>query len=337
MTRVMSNILMSVLLLLWVASEGQPLLRIPNVRYIFDLSASPTGEYLLLFVSEDAPDGEFMYGVATLLRLDGARIRLAKKLPALRTLSDTAPPVWAANGQFAFYLTEEGVFQVAAASSKVRPLAAGSPRGLALSSDERHLAFWDSSQSEISGLRLSLFDVHTRQVVRHWTVPTNYAADQFGHEVAFAIDGKSILARTYELEDRTPLKEFRLDAQLVQTIWPDCLALAAARGGVYFIAQEREKRSLMMIADTTQAPKRIIERFEFDSLVPTASRNSLIAYDSKTRQFAILDIESARLFPIRQQVDAVTVLPNGKLVCAKGDSVFHCTPAKVLASEALRD
>ncbi len=189
---------------------------------------------------------------------------------------DFTTPVWSADSKQIYYNFDNegcergvcGIYALDLPTAKSRRLINRPTVGLAVSPAGRLLAFWDYSLGDV----LTVYSIPKKEVVRRWEGQTHSAGEFFLEEMAFAIDGKSLLAVTSE-ERRVPLKEFNLetgDIRIVSENAPGGPVLTPS--GIYFVEADeyREgtslKARLMTLVRTGGQPERMIANFPYSSI-----------------------------------------------------------------------
>lgn len=295
--------------------DAQTIVRVPKARYLFGISAAPSGHALLFYRSAEVPEGEVTFGTAVLVRLKASPEVFPLEAPS--AVEDLTLPVWGKGGQEAYFLTSAGIYCVSAENGVSKLIARGALAGLAISCDQARLAFWNlgSTGREYT---LSVFDISSNRTVKTWKVPTEFDSDQYGHEIVFSSDGSSVLARTYDEEERTPLERFDISSGRVHTIWPDCAGLARSSGGIYFIGDDHGVSTLFKVDPSSRSPRKVAAPFPFDSLTGGSTQRWVIAAKDRSGALAVLDSETNRVSPLPSWCGNATVLAGGQVVCSRG-------------------
>ena len=291
------------------------LLRVPQARYLFGISAAPTGHTLLLYRSSEIPEGEVTSGTAVLAKLRGSPRVLPLEVPS--ATEDLTPAVWRKGGQKAYILTSAGIYSVNTATGISKLIVRGVLAGLAISSDGTRLAFWNLGSTGTQ-YTLSVFDVGSDRNVQTWKVPVQFDGDQYGHEIVFSGDGSAVFARTYDQEDRTPLERFDIRGGQVHTIWPICTGLARSSEDIYFIGDDHDESTLFKLVPSSLSPQKVVSSFRFDSLMGSSTYRWIIAVNSRSRALAVLDSETDHLLPLPSWCESAGVLGSGQVVCSRG-------------------
>lgn len=194
-------------------------------------------------------------------------------------------------------------------------LVRGKLAGLALSPDGTTLAYWRLG-SAAPAYTLSVFSIAADRAIRQWTLPTHFAADQYGHELAFSSDGASVLARTYDEQALTPLKQFAIASGSVRTVWPDCSGLAAGLGNTYFAGQDQGTPTLFALREHDPVPRKVTAPFHFDSLLSSGTRRWIVAENNRRSQVAVLDPETRSVTQLSATCQHATVTSRDEVLCS---------------------
>lgn len=294
--------------------DVQTLLRVSKARFLFSISVAPSGHALLFYRSAEVPEGEVTSGTAVLVKLKPSPKVLPLEAPS--ALEDLTLPVWG-NGHMAYFLTSTGIYSVDTQTSISKPIVRGALAGLAISPDGTRLAFWKLGAAEMS-YTLSVLDISSDRIAQSWKVPIQFDSDQYGHEIVFSNDGSSILARTYDEEERTPLERFDIGSGRISTVWPNCSGLARASRAIYFIGDNHGVSILFKLVPSSPLPQKIEAPFPFDSLLSSGTHRWVIAVNNRSRTLAVLDSETNELSPLRSGCENAAVLADGQVVCSRG-------------------
>jgi hypothetical protein len=303
-------------------------IHVPKAKYIFSPAASPSGKFLAVSISERLPEGEVTSGFPTLLGMDHNPI-LVERLSASESQDTDTPPRWTSDSSRLFFITVTGIQSMSVETHKTSILRRGSFAGLSISSDDSKLAFWNLAPAQEHSYTLVVVDLASNTEVRSWSVPNNYEADQYGFEVAFAADNRSLFARTYDTEGRTPLKEFSLTSDRVTEISGNCSGLAYSKDAIYFIGSNDRGPSLRKIGRGDGQPKETASVFPYDDLMASGTQRWLVARELRTRKWALVDTINDRIQTVEGKCDSLTVLADGEILYfKKGDistSVSVCS------------
>jgi len=149
-----------------------------------------------------------------------------------------------------------------------------------------------------------------------------YDSDQYGHEIAFSNDGASLFARTYDVEDRTPLKQFVISSGIIRTIWQDCIGLAKGRSSVYFVGNRNGKTALYEIDKSMATPRILPDIFPFDSLLSSGTRRMIISTNSRRNNIAVFDSMSHKLTTIDSRCENAAAYDNHKIFCSREGNLY---------------
>lgn len=292
--------------------------RVPGAKYLFGISASPQGRVVLLYRSPQKPEGEFGSGTPLLITLKGSPRLFPLHLPS--ALDDLTIPVWNSGGRIVFLLTKAGIYSFDSATHAAKLIVPGTLAGLAISPDGTKLAYWNLGSTG-SHYLLSVFSLAVNRTIRKWNVPTRFDADQYGHELVFSSDGASVLARTYDEEDQTPLKQFEIASGSIRTVWQNCSGLAAGRGNTYFVGDDHGTPTLFELQVHDLVPRKVIAPFQFDSLLSSGTRRWIVSENSRSSKFAVFDSETHNLTDLSSTCENAVVLPRGAVMCAVGGNL----------------
>lgn len=291
-------------------------IHIPKAKYAFSPAAAPSEKILAVNISEQTPEGEVTSGFPTLLGMDHTPI-LVKRLSASESQDTNTQPRWTSDGSKLFFLTVTGIHTMPNKTREARILRKGSFAGLALSPDDSKLAFWNLAPSQEHNYTLVVIDLASNTEVRSWTVPNNYDTDQYGFEIAFAADNRSLFARTYDTEGRTPLKEFDLTSGSVKVISDNCSGLASSKDAIYFIESGDHGPGLRKIVRGDSQPRDVVSVFPYDDLMTSGTQRWLVARELRTRKLALVDATNDRIQTVEGRCDSLTVLADGEILYFK--------------------
>jgi ribonuclease T1 len=284
--------------------------RVPNIKSILAISPSPAGAEVLFYGSAEEAEGEIVKGNVFRLRLDGTESNASRlKAP---DASNPSAPVWQPDGSYAYFETDQGIYQLSPANGEPEPFWKGPSTGLAISPDGLFLAFWRVERGTDT---LVLYDLKKRSEARSWPVPDRFESDKTGWDVAFAHDGHALYARTYDEPSSTPLKRFDISSGKVEVVSPDCYAVAEGKKTVYFIAVSGNTRNLRKIVSGVHSVL-VAKDYGYDSLSKSGNRRWLISQDYRTKEIAIFDSEADSIKKVGKH-ESATVLSNGLLLQVK--------------------
>lgn len=291
----------------------QPIPQLPPPATAADLSGSlwiyfvvsaPAGDKLVVVTAtrKESSDSVDPYsGAIYLLQLsDGSARRIAEGT----NLVSIAAPVWSRDAAHIYFALDTGcemerpgasacgLFDFDVAGGTKTQLTRDSTLGLALSPDGSQLAFWDSTRND----QLVVFNLQTKQVARSWGGQVHAIDDAQLSDMAFAPDGRSLLALTYGEKQANTLKQFDLASGAVRTVATAVQSLAAAAGSVYYLQFEpvpftnpEHPHALYRISAAAPQPVRVLEDFPYLALTAGGSGRWLTArlpspavYDTET-------------------------------------------------------
>jgi hypothetical protein len=303
--------------------------RVPRAKYFFSPSAAPLAKLIAVNLSERIPEGEIVNGFPTLLDLDHDPVTV-KRLSTSQSQDTNTQPQWTSDGSRLIFVTNTGIYSTNIETAKSRVLREGAFEGLAISADDSKLAFWNSAPASEHSYSLVVIDLNSNKEVRSWNTPNFYSADQYGFEIAFAPDGNSLFARTYDTEGTTPLKQFDLASACVRMVSENCSGLAASKNALYFVDSTGHGSSLWRIGNGTSQPKEVLPSFPYDDLMVSGTRRWLVARELRTARLALVDTTKDQIQTITGACDSITVLANDEIVYFRegilGTAASVCLP-----------
>jgi hypothetical protein len=304
-------------LVMYSAVRADEVIQVPRAKYFFSPAAAPSGKVFAVNASEQAPEGELTSGFLTLVGMDHTPI-LTKRLSTSESQDTDTPPKWTSNGSKLLFVTTTGIHTMSNKTLETRILRKGSFEGLAISPDDSKLAFWNLAPSKEHDYTLVVIDLASNTEVRSWTMPNNYDADQYGFEIAFAADSRSLFARTYDTEGRTPLKKFELISGQVTVVSENCSGLASSKDAIYFIESGDQGPVLRTIRGGDSQPTVAAQVFPYDDLMTSGTGRWLVARELRTRKLALVDSTNNSVHAVAGRCDSLTVLANDEIVYFKG-------------------
>jgi hypothetical protein len=182
------------------------------------------GDNVLFYGSAEEAEGKFVTGTLFRLRLSVAENEITQlKAP---DASNPPSPVWKQDGSFAYFETDQGIYQLRSSGGSPEMLWRGTSEGLALSPDGLLLAFW---RVEKGADTLVQYDLKKKLEARTWRVPDLFESDKSGWDIAFERNGKALFARTYDQTSSIPLKRFDVRSGNVTVASPNSYAVAQGK------------------------------------------------------------------------------------------------------------
>jgi WD40 repeat protein len=217
---------------------------IPGAQRILSAAASPTAEEILVLaqISNDSYGGSFF-----LVRLDAAGNKTEGVEAVLEGTNAeySDAPVWSPDGG-AVYLTFDngsfptsgndtghGLFVLDHGSGKVTQILKDAIGGLTISPDGTLAGFWDYT----AGNKLSAYDLQKKEVVRAWSDQVHSADDMVISDIAFAPDGKSLLARLY-VPREVPTMQYEIASGKITPFAKNLQSMALVGDSLYFLQFE---------------------------------------------------------------------------------------------------
>lgn len=272
--------------------------------WIYFAVPAPLGDRLVVVAAtrkESSGSVDPYSGAIYLLQLsDGS----ARPIAEGTNLVSIAAPVWSRDGGHVYFALDTGcemdrpgasacgLFDFDVARGTRTQLTADSTLGLALSPDGSQLAFWDFTRND----QLVVLNLQSKQVVRSWGGQVHAIDDAQLSDLAFAPDGRSLLALTYGEKQANTLQAFDLASGAVRTVAALVQSLVAAANAVYYLQFEpvpftnpEYPHALYRISSGAPEPVRVLDDFPYLALTPggsgrwlTARMPSPAVYDTET-------------------------------------------------------
>src|SRR6185437_4346425 len=187
--------------------------------------------------------------------------------------------------------------------------------GLAVDQSGANAAFWVLQRDRAC---LEVKSVASMASVRSWCMPTEYGGDLDGFEIGFS--GSSILARTYDRANATPLKRFDLASGKVTTVVPNLHAVGFTPGGVFFAPEGQSESGLYRLAPAGGVP-RLIAPIRCDAIAASPDGRHVLCqlFGEATRSvlFSGPALSSQKTVPCRSSA----ALDDEYLYCAIGGTI----------------
>lgn len=294
--------------------EKPPVLR--GAKETFAVSPSHWEDRLLLYSLKQEVEGEtasYVPGPLVSLSKIGQAWRVREIKPVAADI-DSGSIVWAKGN--AYVTSSRGIYRLRP-NGVAEKIYSGQPRGLAVSRDGTTLAFWLSPQKldVLTVLRIS-----DRRVLKRWPLPFKVQTESSGWQLAFAPDGGSILARTYDEETGPDLKVFDLRTGSMTTLLRDCVSIVQSGDGIFVLGEQDETRDLYRFSGgklelLTHINNRV------DSLTPTALSSVVVAGFAFKKYLWVYDAEKHSAQEVNGCTDA-TVLKSGQHLFFLDGKVF---------------
>ena len=302
------------------AEKGQV---IPGAKETFSVRPSPWEDRLLLFSLKKEVEGEsaaYVSGPLVSVSMTGNSWRGREVRPIAADM-DSANIAWAKGS--AFVTSTTGIFRLRPGALPQK-IYWGKPAGLAISSDGAFLAFWQFS-SKID--TLVVLRVSDRRVIRQWKRPYHLKTESSGWELAFAPDGNTILARTYDEEDDNHLKSFNIRTGAITTLLESCNSIVQSGDRIFVFGGQGDAKGLYEFSG--DRPQLLLHIEDEDSLTPTANSSVVVITNAFKKHLMIYDAEHNASKEFDGCSDA-TVLKSGQQLFFRDGKVLldasECAP-----------
>ena len=226
---------------------------------------------------------------------------------------DSGSIAWSRGSAYA--TSSKGIFRLRSGAAPVR-IYPGKSAGVAVSKDGAFLAFWQFSSKTDTLIALRVSD---RRVMRQWRRPYHVQTESSGWELAFAPDGKSILARTYDEEDENHLKSFNLRTGAMTTLLDGCNSIVQSGDAIFVFGGQGEGKGLYQFSGGELQLLMHIE--DEDSLTPTAQPGLVVVTDAFKKHLLIYDVDKHDSKEVDGCSDA-TVLKGGQQLFFRAGKIF---------------
>lgn len=306
---------------------------IPDAQRILFAAGSPNAEeiFLLAQMSKDTYGGSFFA-----VRLDGA----GKKVEAVMegTNAEYAdPPVWSPDGAGTYFVFDNGNFRSPGSeyghglfawhrsTGKVTQILKDSIGGLALSADGTLAAFWDYT----TGNKLTVYNLDTKQVVRAWAGQVHSEDDLVLSDLAFAPDGKSLLARLYQPGD--PVMQFDIVSGKISPFAKDVQSFVTIGDSVYLLqfvpvpfSNPENPHKLTKWTMRNMQPVTLVEDFLYEQLTGSDGNPWLVARRARSYNagLAIYDTKTGRIQTAGESCGTAIVTASGKVLYTFGSELI---------------
>ena len=260
------------------------LIHVPNIKGIFSITVSPVGSEVLFYGSRDELEGEILSGSLFRLNLNSQKFSVVH-INATQASNPTTP-VWQADGSAAFFQCDDGIYKLYSNNIIPKLIWRGIAEGMAISKNEKFLAFW---KIEDSISTLIVLDIKNKKEIRSWRLPLRFESDKIGWNLAFSQDDQILYARTFDEASKTPLKSFNITNAKIEIIEPNCLAVSQNNKATYYIAELKHNRILKKIIPYDTDSKLIINQFNFDCLVGGENSRWITAKKYSSKETVIID------------------------------------------------
>jgi hypothetical protein len=249
-----------------------------------------------------------------------AHFRTARRVFRNRTLDRTNPEGIAWRTRNELYISADDGIYIWRLGEYPKRVWKGVTAGLALSDDGTRIAFWDLGEDDAGtayALEVITFD---GKELRKWNVPTRYAQDKSGFDLAFSKDGSRVYARTFDTDDVRPLKAFNLFSGVITTVSKDSMSLAANADGIFSIERSGEAYSLSKL-ESEGTSKTVESHFLAPRLTSNRAGHLLISPVPVSGTVWVYDTSHGAMRSFRTACDHVAAFSDGTMVFARKDQL----------------
>jgi hypothetical protein len=288
---------------------------ISGAKETFAVRPSPWEDRLLLYSLHKEVEGESAaYVSGPLVSVSKAgNSWLVREMKTIAGDMDSGSIAWTKSSAYA--TSTKGIVRLRSGAAPER-IYSGKAAGLAVSKDGAFLAFWQFSDKTDTLIALRVSD---RRVMRRWRRPYHLQTESSGWELAFAPDGKSILARTYDEEDDNHLKSFNLRTGAMTTLLDGCNSIVQSGDGIFVFGGQGERKGLYQLSGGELQFLTHIE--DEDSLTPTAQSDMVVVTDAFKKHLLIYDVAKHASKEVDGCSDA-TVLKSGQQLFFRAGKIF---------------
>ena len=288
---------------------------ISGAKETFAVRPSPWEDRLLLYSLHKEVEGKsaaYVSGGLVSVSKTG-NSWLVQEMKTIAGDMDGGSIAW--NKGTAYATSTKGIFRLrsGAAPQQIYP---GKAAGLAVSKDGAFLAFWQFSTKTDTLIALRISD---HRVMRRWRLPYHLQTESSGWELAFAPDGKSILARTYDEEDDNHLKSFNLRTGAMTTLLDGCNSIVQSGDDIFVFGGQGERKGLYQLSGGEFQLLLHIE--DEDSLTPTAQSGMVVVTDAFKKHLLIYDLAKQSSKEVDGCSDA-TILKSGQQLFFRAGKIF---------------
>jgi hypothetical protein len=306
---------------------------IPDAQRILFVAASPNAEeiFLLAQMSNDTYGGAFF-----VVRPDGAKKKVEAVMEGTNAEYADAP-VWSPDGTRVYFVFDNGNFRSPGSeyshglfawdrsTGKVTQILKDSIDGLALSADGTLAAFWDYT----TGNKLTVYNLETKQLVRAWTGQVHSEDDLVLSDLAFAPDGKSLLARLYQAGD--PVMQFDIASGKISPFVKDVQSFVTIGDSVYLLqfvpvpfSNPENPHKLTKWTIGNMQPVTLVEDFLYEQLSGSHSNPWLVARGARNYSagLAIYDTKTGRIQTAGKSCGTAIVTATGKVLYTFGSELI---------------
>lgn len=286
-----------------LSAEKDPVIH--GAKQVFSVRPSPWEDRLLLFALQKQVEGEsaaYVSGPLVSVSIIGNSWR-SREIRPIAADMDSANIAWAKGS--AFVTSTRAVFRLRPGALPQK-IYSGKPAGLAVSRDGMFLAFWQFSNKIDTLVVLRLSD---RRVIRQWKRPYHLKTESSGWDLAFAPDGNTVLARTYDEEDDNHLKSFNIRTGAMTTLLEGCNSIVQSGDRIFVFGGQGDAKGLYEFSG--ERPQLLFHSDDEDSLTPTANSSVVVITHAFKKHLIIYDAEHKAAQEFDGCSDA-TVLKSGQ-------------------------
>jgi WD40 repeat protein len=244
-------------------------------------------------------------------------------------MTDPDAPIWSQDGEKVYLVfdnenflpagkeTGHGIFVWERRSGKITQILKDSIGGLTISQDGALAGFWDYS----AGNKLTVYNLKTRQVVRAWEGQVHSEDDLIISEMAFAPDGKSLLAELY-VPKENPVMQYEIASGKISPFGKNIQSMVTAGNSLYFLQYEPEPftnpehaHPLKKWTPGNAEPVTVVEDFPYERLSASGDGERLVGGSAGTwgQGNAIYEMKTGHIQKTGKSCEMAVVTGSGKI------------------------
>ncbi len=302
---------------------------IPGAQRILMAVASPQVDEIfgLAQTSKDT------YGGTYFVFQPGRPEKQVEEVMGGMNLTDPVAPVWSPDGTTAYFVFDTDNYKRSRSAHdrglcawdrggrKVTQILKDSIGGLAISADGTLAAFWDYT----TGNKLTVYNLETKQVVRAWAGQVHSEDDLVLLDLAFAPDGKSLLARLYDPSD--PVMQFDIASGKITRFAKDVQSFVTIGDSVYLLqfvpvpaTNPENPHKLTKWTMGSVEPVTVVEDFLYEELTGSDGNPWLVARRARNYSagLAIYDTKTGHIQTAGESCDTAIVTASGRVLYTFG-------------------